>query len=186
MPGKVAHMFATIRQAAVSAFVAVMSLAAPAGALAADAIHDAPLMKGAETAVAASSSNLGSAVLEHASIVPASVQIQDTNVSRGDSVLTTARRSLYAAFAVTQLLDADSTLKVLRHNGVEANPLMKATTSSATRLYAVKAATVGATVFFAERFGRHSPVTTFFIMAGLNSGYAMIAARNYQIAKRLP
>ena len=94
------------------------------------------------------------------------------------------RRGLIVSFGALQALDAHSTLKALKNGGREANPAMSAIASNGAALFAVKAGTVAATAYFAERLSKKHPKRAVVLMAVLNSAYVAVVAHNYRVARR--
>ena len=93
------------------------------------------------------------------------------------------RRGLIVSFGALQALDAHSTLKALKNGGREANPAMSAIASNGAALFAVKAGTVAATAYFAERLSKNHPKRAVVLMALLNSAYVAVVAHNYRVAR---
>ena len=47
-----------------------------------------------------------------------------------------------------------------------------------------KAGTAAATIFFAEKLAKKSPIGSLIVMAAFNSAYATVVAHNYRVAGR--
>jgi hypothetical protein len=101
---------------------------------------------------------------------------------RRPSVLPT----LYAITAVTQALDAHSTMTALGRGAREANPLMQGVATNGGALLAVKAGIAAGSVFVAEKMWRRNRAGAIATMVALNAVTAAIAAHNYRVASRLP
>jgi uncharacterized protein DUF5658 len=103
----------------------------------------------------------------------------DSSAPRERSV---ALSSLYVSFAALQVLDVESTMRALRAGGREANPFVDSFVESPAMFAAMKAVTTAGVLLATERLRKHKPKTALFVMIGLNSAYATIAAHNYGIA----
>ena len=93
--------------------------------------------------------------------------------------------TLYGAFVGLQALDVHSTMRAVRSGaGQEANPALRRIGSPA--LFAMKAGTTASIILASERLRKdHHPLAAVVLMTGANSAYAMIAAHNYGVLKRL-
>lgn len=90
---------------------------------------------------------------------------------------------LYGAFAALQGADAHSTRLALRHGGHETNPLMSGVAGSPAGLAAVKLAATVSTIAAAETLWRSHPRIAVIAMAIITSGYSVVVARNYRVAR---
>src|SRR6266481_1406922 len=93
---------------------------------------------------------------------------------------------LYLTFAGLQALDIHSTMLALQGGGREANPVAGIVVGSPATFLAVKVAATAGIALAAERMRKHHPKAAVFLMIGLDSGYAVIAARNYAIMAQAP
>ena len=92
--------------------------------------------------------------------------------------------SLYAGLAATQALDVHSTLRAIDSGAQEANAMMRWATANPARFIGVKAATTTGTMLILERLRRTHPKPALFLLAGLSSASAVIAAHNYSSPAR--
>ena len=89
----------------------------------------------------------------------------------------------YAAYAALQALDVASTLRALRTPGAyEANPMYAGVVDSPAKFIALKSVSTFATILFMQRFSKTHPKASFFVMAGLNSGYLYVVNNNLKRA----
>jgi hypothetical protein len=88
---------------------------------------------------------------------------------------------LYASFVALQVLDARTTTGALSRGAHEINPLLGTGSSGAT--WAVKAASTASTIFFVERIWKKNRIRAVLVMAGINAGYAALAAHNARQAR---
>jgi hypothetical protein len=93
--------------------------------------------------------------------------------------------ALYAVTAVTQLLDAHSTMAALGNGAREANPVMQGVATHGGALLAVKAGAAIGTVFVAEKMWRRNRAGAIATMVLVNAVTGAIAAHNYSVASRL-
>jgi hypothetical protein len=93
--------------------------------------------------------------------------------------------ALYAVTAVTQLLDAHSTMAALGKGAREANPVMQGVATHGGALLAVKAGAAVGTVFMAEKMWRRNRAGAIATMVLVNVVTGAIAAHNYSVASRL-
>jgi Domain of unknown function (DUF5658) len=89
--------------------------------------------------------------------------------------------SLYIGFAATQVLDVHSTLRALDAGHTEANPMMKWATSRPAAFVALKTATTTGTLLVAERIRRDHPKRAMFLMAAIDTAFAFVVAKNYNV-----
>jgi hypothetical protein len=90
--------------------------------------------------------------------------------------------SLYVGSALLQGFDAYSTLTVLKHGGVEANPLMKSVTKSPAAFIGLKAGVTALSIVAAERMWKgHNRVGAVLTMVVSNSVMAIVAAHNARV-----
>jgi hypothetical protein len=93
--------------------------------------------------------------------------------------------ALYAMTAVTQALDAHSTMTALNRGAQEANPVMQGVASNGGALVAVKAGIAAGSIFVAEKMWRRNRAGAIATMVALNVVTAAVAAHNYRVASRL-
>jgi len=93
--------------------------------------------------------------------------------------------ALYVATAVTQALDAHSTLLALRAGAQEANPFMRGTTTRPGAFLALKAGTAAGTILLAEKLWSRNRGGAIAAMVALNAVTSVIVAHNYAVAARL-
>lgn len=89
--------------------------------------------------------------------------------------------ALYGGFMALQVLDGYTTVEARARGAREANPMLGQ--GGAATVWAVKAATTASTVYFVERIWKKNRVAAILVMAGINSGYAAIAAHNARLAR---
>ena len=80
-------------------------------------------------------------------------------------------------------MDGVSTQAALNNGAREANPAMGAVANNGAALFAVKAGTAAATMFFAEKLAKKHPKRAAILMAVLNAGYAAVVMHNYKVAR---
>jgi len=93
--------------------------------------------------------------------------------------------SLYATTAITQSLDAHSTMKAINAGGQERNPMMSYLTSHPAAFGAVKAATAAGLIFAGRSLAKHNKKHAVIALVAVNSAYALIAVHNYRVANSL-
>ena len=94
--------------------------------------------------------------------------------------------ALYATSALLQGYDAYSTLTVLKHGGVEANPLMKGITKSPIAFIGLKAGMATLSIMAAERMWKdHNRVGAVLTMVASNGLMAMVAKHNASVMARV-
>jgi len=91
---------------------------------------------------------------------------------------------LFASFIGTQALDVHSTLRSIRAGNAEANTIVRWATARPAAFITLKAATTATSLFLVERFRRHHPKPAMFLLVGLNTASATIAAHNYRATAR--
>ena len=91
--------------------------------------------------------------------------------------------AMYVTFGVVQAWDVYTTSAALKNGGHEINPITAPFAGSAAKMIGIKAATGAATIYFTEKLRRQNKVAAVAVMAGINSGLAMVAARNARIAR---
>lgn len=93
---------------------------------------------------------------------------------------------LYVAAAGLQAYDAYSTLAVLRHGGVERNPVMTGLTKHPVAFVAVKAGVAAASIMAAERMWKnHNRVGAVMTMIASNAFMAYVAANNARVLSQV-
>ena len=91
--------------------------------------------------------------------------------------------ALYATLGALQALDVYSTRKALGGGAYEANPLMKQAARNSASMFAVKAASTAAAIYFTERAWKKSRKGAVILMAAINGGVAAVVARNLRNAR---
>lgn len=91
--------------------------------------------------------------------------------------------AMYVAFGAVQAWDVYTTRAALNAGAREMNPIAAPFAGSSAKMIGLKAATGAATIFFTERLKKQNRVAAVLVMAGVNSGMAMIAARNARLAR---
>jgi hypothetical protein len=93
---------------------------------------------------------------------------------------------LYVSFVALQALDVNSTLAAIHRGGMEANPVMSGAVGSPAALVAIKSVSAACLIFASERLWRQHRLGAVLMMVGLDTGYAMVAAHNYGVARQMP
>jgi hypothetical protein len=94
--------------------------------------------------------------------------------------------SLYTTTALLQGYDAYSTLAVLKHGGVEANPVMKGLTKSPAAFIGLKAGMATLSIVSAERMWRRgNRVGAVATMVASNVFMGYVAAHNARVLDRV-
>ena len=94
--------------------------------------------------------------------------------------------ALYSSAAILQGYDAYSTLTVLKHGGVEANPFMKGVAKHPTAFVGLKAGVAVMSIMAAERMWKnHNRVGAVLTMVVSNSVMAMVAANNARVMSQV-
>ena len=89
---------------------------------------------------------------------------------------------LYVSFAALQVLDANSTRHALSRGYAEGNPVLRPAVENEAAMMLVKAGATVATIAAVERLWRRNRVAAVLTMIGINTGYAIVVARNYHKA----
>lgn len=84
--------------------------------------------------------------------------------------------ALYGGLVALQVLDGYTTTGARARGAYEMNPVLGE--GRTATLWAVKAASTASTIYFVERIWKKNRVAAVLVMAGINSGYAAIAAHN--------
>jgi Domain of unknown function (DUF5658) len=92
---------------------------------------------------------------------------------------------LYATTALTQALDAHSTMTAMSRGAREANPVMQGVASNGGAIVAVKAGIAVGSIFVAEKMWRRNRAGAIATMVALNVVTAAVAAHNYRVASQL-
>jgi len=92
---------------------------------------------------------------------------------------------LYVSFAALQGFDAYSTTAALARGAQEANPTMRGVAGNSAAVWAVKAASTAASIWFAERLWKTNRVGAVVTMVVVNGMMASVAARNASVLKAL-
>ncbi len=94
--------------------------------------------------------------------------------------------ALYGMSAVLQGYDAYSTMTVLKHGGVEANPMMKSITKNPAAFIGLKAGMTALSVVAAEKMWKnHNRVGAIATMIVSNSLMTFVAANNAKVLSRV-
>lgn len=91
--------------------------------------------------------------------------------------------ALYISLGAVQAWDVYSTSAALEAGAIERNPLVAPVVGNSAGMIALKLATAGTTVFFAERPWKKNRVAAIVMMAGINGATAAIAMRNIRNAR---
>ena len=90
--------------------------------------------------------------------------------------------ALYVGSALLQGYDAYSTLTVLKHGGVEANPMMKGVTKSPVAFIGLKAGVTAMSIMAAERMWKNNNrLGAVLTMVATNGVMAYVAAHNARV-----
>ena len=109
-------------------------------------------------------------------LTPARVFAQEPGAAGRDRALF---GTLYTSFAALQAMDVHSTVRAIDGGAKELNPLVGGIAGNGSALLATKAGAAATTIFLAEKVRKRSRIGALLLMAGINSGYAIIVARNY-------
>lgn len=94
--------------------------------------------------------------------------------------------ALYATTVGLQAYDAYSTLTVLKHGGVEANPVMKGLTRNPTAFVALKAGVAAMSIMAAEKMWKsNNKVGAIATMLASNGFMAYVAAHNTRVLNQV-
>ena len=116
-------------------------------------------------------------------VVAANAQISPRSFRYGRPTLLPA---LYGTSAFLQGYDAYSTLTVLQHGGVEANPVMKGITKNPAAFIGLKASVTMMSIIAAERmWKRNNRFGAVMTMVVSNSLMAMVAANNARVLSQV-
>jgi hypothetical protein len=142
--------------------------------------------------LAATAGLLTVASTDATSIAPASLTSADLTFTESASApdFSRIRRPsvlpmLYATTALTQALDAHSTMTAMSRGAREANPVMQGVAGNGGALMAVKAGIAAGSIFAAEKMWRRNRAGAIATMVALNVVTAAVAAHNYRVASQL-
>jgi Domain of unknown function (DUF5658) len=93
--------------------------------------------------------------------------------------------SLYASTALTQALDAHSTMRALDAGAVEVNPVMSYFSRHRPAFVGMKAGAAAGMVYVGHRLAKRSKTRAAITLIAINSAYAAIVAHNYRVANSL-
>ena len=94
--------------------------------------------------------------------------------------------ALYAGTVALQAYDAYSTLSVLKHGGMEANPVMKNVVKSPTAFVALKAGVATMSIMAAEKMWKsNNRVGAVITMVASNGFMAWVAAHNASVLNQV-
>ena len=91
--------------------------------------------------------------------------------------------AMYATLGALQALDVYSTRKAIGGGAYEANPLMKQAAKNSPAMFAAKAVSTAAAIYFAERAWKKNKKGAVILMAAINGGMAAIVGRNLRNAR---
>ena len=92
---------------------------------------------------------------------------------------------LYVSFAALQGFDGYSTTANLTRGAREVNPMMHGVAGNSAAVWAVKAGSTAASIWFAERLWKTNLTGAVVTMVAINGMMASVAARNASIHKAL-
>jgi len=142
------------------------------------------------TAIFAADDDAAITLVPAAAIAAASTMAQRADLTAADldpRAASTPRRprglpALYAGSALLQGYDAYSTLTVLKHGGVEANPVMRGVTTHPAAFIGLKAGVTAMSIMAAERMWKNNNrLGAVLTMAAMNSMMALVAAHNAHV-----
>jgi hypothetical protein len=120
-----------------------------------------------------------STLTPHADLAAASTFAPRPSVGAGRPF---ALPALYAGSALLQGYDAYSTITVLKHGGVEANPMMKGITKSPVAFIGLKSGIAAMSILAAERMWKNNNrVGAVLTMVASNGMMAYVAAHNARV-----
>ncbi|MGE3276034.1 MAG: DUF5658 family protein [Vicinamibacterales bacterium] len=93
--------------------------------------------------------------------------------------------ALYASLAVLNVMDALTTAKALGDGAVEANPVMQGVAGNTPMLFAVKAASTGASIWLAERLWKKNRAAAIATMVAVNGFMAVVVTHNQSVINRV-
>jgi hypothetical protein len=91
--------------------------------------------------------------------------------------------SLFAATAMTQALDAHSTLRAIDYGAREGNPALSSLAQHRTSFLLLKAGAAAGTIYLGRRIDKHHRVMAIVSLVAVNSAYAMLIQHNYSVAR---
>lgn len=94
-------------------------------------------------------------------------------------------RGLYIATPIVHAVDGVSTMQVIDLGGRELNPLMAPQVRNRAVFVATKAGIVSAEIYLAHRIARDHKVGAILALAALHTGYALVAAHNFRVARAM-
>jgi hypothetical protein len=98
----------------------------------------------------------------------------DTVAAHQSTTLT----ALHISFGALQFMDALSTVRGINAGLSESHPLMRGLVGHPAAMVAVKAGAGATTILLTRRMARKNRVAALITMAGVNSAYAVVVARN--------
>lgn len=131
------------------------------------------------TGIAAAQGTTDAAATPRLMIAPASLVVVESAPPKRPVVLPI----LYATLGAVQAWDMYSTSVALNAGAVEGNPIVAPVARNSAGMVALKLATAGTTVFFAERLWKKNRVAAIVMMAAINGATAAVAVRNMQNAR---
>lgn len=112
-------------------------------------------------------------------IAPASLIVVESTPPKRPAVLP----ALYVALGAVQAWDMYSTYSALNAGAIEGNPIVAPVATNTGGMIALKLATAGTTVFFAERLWKKNRVAAIVMMVAINGATAAVAVRNMENAR---
>jgi len=93
--------------------------------------------------------------------------------------------SMYFTFGTLQTIDAYTTIRGLRYNGRELNPIVQAVQENPAGVIALKSAATFGTVFVTEKLKKRNKVVAALTVSAVNSAYLWVAAHNVRVNQEL-
>lgn len=117
---------------------------------------------------------------------PAAADRADSNSSMMEfHRVSPTMQSLYAATAITQALDAQSTFKALNAGAVESNSLVKPFAANRPAFIALKAGMATAFIYAGHNLSKGHKIGAMIALGVVNSLYTAIAINNYHVARTM-
>jgi hypothetical protein len=102
-----------------------------------------------------------------------------------ESLGTGMLRGLYFATPTIHAIEGISTLRVVKLGGREVNPLVAPQTRNPLVMVASKAGIAAAEIYLTHRVARDHKFRAILMLTGLNVGYALAAAHNFDVARAM-
>ncbi len=113
---------------------------------------------------------------------PVSLHAQDAG-PLGQRVATGVLRGLYVATPIVHMVDGISTMRVIDLGGRELNPLLAPQVNNRGVFIATKTGIAAAEIYLARRIAKKHKVRAIVALAALHTGYALVAAHNFRVAR---